>query len=199
MMKRQIEPANDNLDKANTYRDLKKRYKRATEEEFYLEAFLLSGAMIEDRELSFLYYLGIQKSRNGLDFSDIAQEKLFAEFLKDKTKCSMQGIESKTKIIKATLKWVCERKTTPRNPYLKAVKSVCENTDLSDFLNELVQIEKWARYRNEIVHSLYNKNIDSLNEDLRNKVEEGMRLAKYLDCQVRIIKKDNRVRKAAGL
>ena len=49
MMKRQIEPAKDNLDKANTYRDLKKRYKRATEEEFYLEAFLLSGAMIEDQ------------------------------------------------------------------------------------------------------------------------------------------------------
>jgi hypothetical protein len=197
-MKRSIIPVKDNMDKANTYRDLKNAYKRAFDEEFYLEAFLLAGAMIEDRALSLLYHCGVQADRNSLDFSTAAMEKLFPEIYAKKRKHSMQGIESKTEIVLAIIKWVCETDHTPDDEYLQTVKSAFEDTDLATFQTEVKNVRKWARYRNEIIHSLYNKNMDSLKEDLPDRVKEGMRLAKYLDAQVRIIRKKGRVRKVAN-
>ena len=198
-MKRAIKPVKDNMDKANTYRDLKSRYKRAVEEGFYLEAFLLSGAMIEDRELAFLYHCGVQKDRNSLEFSEAALQKLFPAVSTKSEKYAMQGIESKTKIIRLILTWVCDVEYTPEDEYLRVLKSACEGLDLETCLDEMTKILEWAKYRNEIFHSLYNKNISSLDSELGSKVKEGMQIAMFLDEQVKIIKKDNSVRKEAGL
>jgi hypothetical protein len=44
-----------------------------------------------------------------------------------------------------------------------------------------------------------NKNIDSLGDEVAVKANEGMKLARFLDSQVKILKKKNVVRKAAGL
>jgi len=44
-----------------------------------------------------------------------------------------------------------------------------------------------------------NKNIDSLYEQLGAKVEEGMGYARFIDEQVRVLKRDNRVRKKMNM
>ena len=53
--------------------------------------------------------------------------------------------------------------------------------------------------RNEIIHSSMNKNIESLYDDLDVQVEKGMEYARYIDSQVKLMKKSNRVRKKLKL
>ena len=66
-------------------------------------------------------------------------------------------------------------------------------------MNTLKQIKDWCDYRNEVVHALMNKNIDSLNVELCNKAIEGMQIANKLDTYVRDMKKGNKVRKSANM
>lgn len=66
-------------------------------------------------------------------------------------------------------------------------------------LNTLKMIEDWCKYRNEVVHALMNKNIDSLRSELCDKAIEGMELANRLDTYVRDMKKGNKVRKSASI
>jgi len=65
-------------------------------------------------------------------------------------------------------------------------------------LSLLKDIEQWCGYRNEIIHSLMNKNIDSLRDQVAKKAEEGYNLFRRLDKQVQCIKK-KQVRKAIGI
>ena len=44
-----------------------------------------------------------------------------------------------------------------------------------------------------------NKNIESLYDDLDVQVEKGMEYARYIDSQVKLMKKSNRVRKKLKL
>ena len=44
-----------------------------------------------------------------------------------------------------------------------------------------------------------NKNIEALYEDLKNHVEKGMEIARFIDSQVRILRNKGKVRKSLGL
>ena len=66
-------------------------------------------------------------------------------------------------------------------------------------LEILDEIDDWRDYRNEIVHGLMNKNLDSLYEDIEKRVMDGKRYSELLDNQLRYIKKGNAVRKVLGL
>ena len=50
-------------------------------------------------------------------------------------------------------------------------------------------------YRNEIIHGLLNKDMDSLYNELDIKVETGMKIARYFDSQCKLIKKNNKIRR----
>jgi hypothetical protein len=79
------------------------------------------------------------------------------------------------------------------------LKSLLERIDIGGMLDVLKSLEPWLDYRNEIIHASMNKNIDSLYEQLGAKVEEGMEYARFIDEQVRILKRDNRVRKKMNM
>ena len=64
---------------------------------------------------------------------------------------------------------------------------------------DLHDISEWCNYRNEVIHALLNKNIESLNEELAEQAMEGMKLARYLDAQIAALKKGNVTRKKLGL
>ena len=64
MGKRLIQPVSDNKDKQRTYTENMAKYKKAIAGEFFFEAMLIDYAMLEDRLRSFLYYIGLLKSRD---------------------------------------------------------------------------------------------------------------------------------------
>ena len=44
-----------------------------------------------------------------------------------------------------------------------------------------------------------NKNLDSIQREIQIRAEQGMNLAKFLDSQVRILKRDKKIRKSINL
>ena len=60
-------------------------------------------------------------------------------------------------------------------------------------------MEKWCSYRNEVIHALMNKNIESVNAELAERVVEGMAIARYFDNLVKRIKTNSGIRKSINL
>ena len=63
------------------------------------------------------------------------------------------------------------------------------------FASVLDDVDDWRDYRNEIIHGLMNKDMESLKTDLPRRCLEGMQLARALDSRVKIIKKGNKIRR----
>ena len=70
--------------------------------------------------------------------------------------------------------------------------------DIGTLLDTLDAIRQWCDYRNEIVHALLNKNTASVYAELEEQAQNGMKYARLIDSQVRILKKGNLVRKSAN-
>ena len=202
---RQISPVNGNVDKQRTYREMLKKYKVALKEEFYFEALIVDYSMIEDRFRSFLYYIGALRNRKSykIDGQKIKENirPIVMQYSGQKTSSlGITALAGKLKIVRATLKWAQEADHIEKDDgYLYVLKSEYENLDIEGFIQVIDQIEKWKDYRNEVMHALMNKNMDSLYEELQDKVEEGMILARFVDGQVKILKRRNKVRKYLGL
>ena len=164
---------------------------------------LIVYAMLEDRMLSFLYYTGAIENRSTIKISKKTRKYLIdmvAPFEKNGSKVILgtKNITGKMKIIKAMLVWVSKIENTEEK-YLVLLKSLLEGIDIGGMLDVLKSLEPWLDYRNEIIHASMNKNIASLYEQLGAKVEEGMEYARFIDEQVRILKRDNRVRKKMNM
>lgn len=65
----------------------------------------------------------------------------------------------------------------------------------SIFWSAIDDVDTWRDYRNEIIHGLLNKNVNSVNADLKAKVEDGMSYARFIDSQVKALKHKDNIRK----
>ena len=63
------------------------------------------------------------------------------------------------------------------------------------YIAVLDDVDTWRDYRNEIIHGLLNKNVNSVNADLKAKVEDGMSYARFIDSQVKALKRKDNIRK----
>ena len=113
----------------------------------------------------------------------------------------LDNISGKALVIQSILKWACtvEDGEVSKDKYLKTLKQQCESIDIGGLLETLDEVSNWCLYRNEVIHGLMNKQLDNLEEHLAEKVEDGKKLARFIDLQVAILKKGNRVRKAVAL
>ena len=83
--------------------------------------------------------------------------------------------------------------------YLSTLKTQIEGTDIGQTLSVIDEIGRWKDYRNEVTHCLLNKNTVKMSEQLQFIAEEGMRLARILDHETRILKYRNRIRKSCNM
>lgn len=105
-------------------------------------------------------------------------------------------ISVKEKLIRCTIEWVISAEVKPEDKYLGSLKDVYEGSiDMDGMLKTLDEIDKWRQYRNEVIHGLLNKNLDSLNRELAQKVEAGMTYVRYIDSQVKSLKRQDLIRK----
>lgn len=205
-MTRQIKPVNDNIEKQRAYAVNIRRYNKAMKEGFYFEALLIDYAMIEDRLRSFIYHIGGLKTRESYSIGKGSARKRLTEIVseykedRDSTSLGISSLSGKMKIIRATLIWSTEITGTPSDRYLRALKSQYEGQlDIGGLLDVLQGIRNWCNYRNEIIHALMNKSVDSVNEKIVEQAVKGMELARYLDNQVKYLKKGNQIRRSLGL
>lgn len=205
-MNKLISPVSDNQDKRNTYQINVRRYNKAVKEGFYFEALLIDYAMMEDRLRSFLYHMGLLNTRDSHK-ADVKKVKKSLKSIIQKYKRSGESdnfsiisISGKMKIIRCTLLWAEEELGDCDDKYLLSLRSQIDKyIDAERLMKALNDIEKWCEYRNEIIHALMNKNIDSMNQDLAFQTEEGMRLCREIDSQVDRLKTGNRIRKSIKL
>lgn len=205
MSERKIAPVKDNKDKRRTYAKQKARYCSAMKYGFYLEAMMIDYALLEDRLRSVLYHIGFLANRRSTSVWKKARP-YFTEIVKQyKTEkendaLGITNISGKIKIVRSILLWVANTEGGYQyNEHLVLLKSRFEELDIDAFLRTIKEIEEWCSYRNEIVHALMNKNLESIESELKDKAGKGMQLANILDTQERIIKKGNKIRRGINL
>lgn len=198
---RLIEPVHNNYEKYQIYKVQMGRLKKAISGEFYFEAILIDYAMMEDRLISFFYYIGAIDNRN----VSIKVTKKTKQYLRsifgDKRNISLSSIGSKIELLQAILKWAeSDTLIEPDQKYLMLLRKQCrQQLDIPDCLRKLNEIDQWRKYRNEIIHSLLNKNSSAVNEKLEEKAIEGKDLARFLDDQSAKIRKGNVLRRCLKL
>lgn len=216
---RVISPVETMQEKYETYRAEMARLKVALQQGFYFEAMLIEYALLEDRLRSFVYHAGLLQNRKAShllpgknavrkDFNRIAQRVKTWKLEDGKEKgntsnferLSVNKISDKIFIVRTIVLWSSELESLPdESRYLQALRGQCESLDGAALLETLDAIDTWRMYRNEVIHSLMNKRMESVQQKLSEQVEQGVQLARQLDAQVTILKKNNRIRKAARL
>lgn len=75
------------------------------------------------------------------------------------------------------------------------IKELLMDIDIGGVLDTLDEMNDWINYRNEVMHTAMNKNIEALYYELDIQVDKGYRYERFIDSQVKLMKKMNRVRR----
>ncbi|MBQ9994605.1 MAG: hypothetical protein IJP17_07835 [Clostridia bacterium] len=127
---------------------------------------------------------------------------IVSRYKNDDENCQLgiTSISGKIKIVRCVLRWTAYTDGGyGTDKHLSALKAQCEGLDIDGLLSAFDELRDWCGYRNEVIHGLMNKNLESLSEKLRAQAEKGMLIANYLDSQEKLLKKGNKVRRSANL
>lgn len=201
---RLINPVTDTMDKQRTYREQMGRFKQAMQYGFYLQAVMIDYAVIEDRLRSMLYHMAFLPNRTAKSVWGKTESYLaeIARLYTSEGKSVQLGIgriSNKINLVQYVMQWTQEENATRGDKFLTVLKRQCESMDIGTVQSTLNDITAWCKYRNELVHALMNKNLDSLNSELKMRAEEGMNLARDLDNEIRKLKKGNKIRRSMNL
>ena len=199
---RKIAVVKDNSDKQVTYREQLGKYKRALNNEFYFEALLIVYAVLEDRMRSFLYYIGAVRRADSTKLNVSRTKSILRRLYfgldeeAEGKRIDLTQISAKQQLIASTITWTLEYEGVPEESYLAILKDQYESClNMDSFLSTLDAINDWRDYRNEIIHGLLNKNVESINAELKEQVEKGMGYARFVDSQVKALKRKDLIRK----
>ena len=182
MNKPLIRRAKDNKSKGKTYAVLIRRYNEAIEKGFYGEAELLVYALLEDRLRSFIYYSDLLDNYNNSKINENAETINGGPL-------DIKDISRKICIIKRAIA-SSTKKASEMKAFEKSLrKRYAASIKIGELKKNLNHIEKWCKYRNEIVHALFNKDLVDLHKGYKQHVQSGMELARYVDNQVKALKK----------
>jgi hypothetical protein len=196
-----IQPVDSNTDKHRTYRENMARYSLAMKQEFYFEAMLIDYAILEDRLSSMLFHIGALAQRTDTKVCAKVKKQLksiVGRYTTGEVRLVIKSISGKEQILRSIARWAAETAGEPESDkYLAVLK---EQFSAAEDLEEAFELlDQWRAYRNEVIHGLMNKNMDSLRTELPQQCAQGMQLARFFDSQLRQIKKGNRIRRCLKL
>lgn len=178
-----IKPVEDNYDKQSTYTILIDQLNKAKEEGYYFEAMFLAYAMIEDRLSSILYYAKatIQNEKKTVfnpETKDIMKQIFIQENNIDKNKFyfDFNKVSHKRLMLEALIKW--SQKEPTESKLHEDTKIILKDT--KDYLTTLSNLDKWCDYRNQLIHDIFNKNMPSVNAEIKEQIDKGYKIAREL-------------------
>ena len=184
----------NNKDKELTYKELNKKCKLALENKEYETVLLYSYAMIEDRLLSMLHHLYVINRYNDSilpnDYIDrIIRPLLGYKSESDKNKLyKIKNISTKINLIK-----LFNKKNKDISPYINdCYRMIDSNIGIGKLSNYFKRLKKWTSIRNEIIHGSFNKNINDLNNHLKESSIEGYNLSKEISKYTNLIKDNHK-------
>ena len=178
------------MEKKATYQELNKRRNISEKNCNYVEMISYDYAMIEDRLLSILKHLNVVKINNNNEV--IINKDIKNEFYDiyynnpDKSHKDPQiyNLSTKIKIIKIFLKY-----NDNNNIILNISNILKSSNDEVDIETCLKKIEKWSIKRNEVVHGMYNKNIEDFDLKIKDIAIDGKKISYDLSKMCDIVKK----------
>lgn len=193
-------------EKGETYRVCMEKHKKAMAEGFYFEALLIDYAMIEDRLRSFLWHAGaFNRWEDNTKFCRMKASRELKELIEanaDKLpkRINLNRISDKIKCVRAILKWAEKDESgSNESQYVQALREQCKKLDGEKLKQTLDELDEWKKERNEIIHSLLNKAQYGIDGRAQRLAEEGLKIGREMDAQVRILKKGDKIRKAAQM
>ena len=189
-----IKTVADNVEKGLSYSKNLKRYKKAKNEKFYLECLWILYAMLEDRSSAFLYYLGFTSDKKRMSATGTKkikkQIRQILQMVEKNDKYKFDTISGKLSRMADVIAW---SKTVDNDisDYQAAIKKAVENLSYNeDFIDALTYLNgEWRDKRNQLTHSLFNKDPDSAIAELKLLIEKGYIAVRILDNAVAELKK----------
>lgn len=189
-----IKTVADNIEKGLSYKENFKRYNKAKASEFYLECLWILYAMLEDRTSAFLYYLGFTGDKKR--FSATGSKKIkqqvrqILQMTENNAKYKFDTISGKLSRITDVIAWSktgdCEI-SDYQIAVKKAVKFISDN---EDFISALAYLnDEWRDKRNQLTHSLFSKDPDTVIAELKSLIEKGYIAVRVFDNAVAQLKK----------
>ena len=203
-------------EKQLTYTTEYRQFNKAMKEEFYLEAVAIGYAIIEDRLIAFLHHAGIiTRTKEELKMNRMIYPYIRKLLNKDeKYSVRIKNISVKIDLITALLN-MTEMEASDIDTYvsnyvqgLKRKRSIAQAGFMQDLYTELRKvneklvlssfgkIEPWRKQRNQLIHALLNKTVESAKDAKKLCAEESYEITREIDNYlVKPFKKDNKLRK----
>ena len=181
MKEAKIKRVENNKSKGKTYAAIMSNYNLAIESGFYGEAELIVYAYLEDRLRSFLYYSGFIDTYNSRHINENGMLVYGGE-------ACINDISTKISIIKSSFKAINNHELKD-NMFIKELKRNYNITlNIPEIKKMLNKVEDWCKYRNEIIHGMFNKDLEALRSGYLKHVKEGFEFGRYIDQQVKNLK-----------
>ena len=175
-----IKQVSNNKEKGNTYKRIIEKYNVAIEAGYYGEAELIVYAFMEDRLRAMLYHLGAINRRTNKNINDDAIQII------GKKKC-INDISAKREVIIELMR-IENLEKINMVTMLSTIANKGKYVKRNELKSLLKKVEEWCSYRNELVHGLFNKDIEDLHSGLATHVNQGYKMAREIDCYVSKIK-----------
>ena len=193
-----------------------RRLKKALQEEFYLEAIVISYAIMEDRLVAFFHHAGIVSRQN----ETLAINRPIYPYMREllgwdkDASIRIKDISVKMDLIRKLLFLTEDRaaqidndvaraadsrkkKAALRKSYMVSLQRQIDKTiDREAVLEILDRLEPWRNERNQLIHALLNKTATSSEAAQEECAYTGQDLARGIDdTLVKPFKKNNRIRR----
>lgn len=190
--------------------------KKAMQNSFYLEAVVITYAIMEDRLVSFLHHAGVLTRDKGELRIDRKLYPYMRELLgkSEEEPIKIKDISVKIMLIDALLNMTDEKaQAIDAAVAQKAAEKVIRTKALPNYMETLCQqidqtlddraasgvlsdIEQWRGKRNQLIHALLSKTVSTSEPAKKECAEAGCKLARDVDnILVKPFKKKNNIRK----
>lgn len=185
----------NNTGKGLSFKENFKRYNKAKASEFYLECLWILYAMLEDRTSAFLYYLGFTKSNNRRFITESKKIKPQVRQILNMTgsnaKYKFDTISGKFTRILDIIEWSHRENDILTDYQLVIRDAIVKIQTTTELVDALIYLNgEWRDKRNQLTHSLFNKEPQIVISELKLLVENGYLAARVLDRAVTQLKRE---------